>query len=639
MKSKIVARIIAVVICIVIYAIYISIAIAMDWKSGGGIIVIAILLGIFRYVWKFAGKIGEEMDSQLQEKDTTTSDHLLEPITEDTQVQEQSTISDIEEEDCPSYIPNVELQPSTTENTAQPVQLELNSILNALFTLWILYAFIASLVEFIINVEGDYLIGGLDFAFNLVGIIGTIGLILKKRWGIFTLAIFFLLQFIIYSYVATSDSTYSTEAIKVLLKVVIFTALLFIRKNGYSAWKTIWNNGLILETEEDNQSEQLMLNPTDSKMEKADSSSIAGSELSSTSTQETVEIQHTGIVENQTKKINKTHWSKYRLYYTIVFIISTITIIIVSFSIHVYQKQQRELQIEELAQKAKEAYNLSFYDLALNHLEEALLFDSHNLVINYCIGRVNYKQGNYLKAQEYFEKVYNHNVQKEDFFLGEDTVPFNKLLYNYCRALRNSSYSDHHKLMLISQEYISLYPNESNAYISIIFAYNVIGNNKQAKEWAQKMVNKFPQDADSYLYLACILTEMQQYIESITNYKKAITLNPNSSSAYNNLGLCYYELGQKQHAYKCWRMAYELGDNETAPNNLKKAKQSVITNKQWLYKTLKQLGYQLGTEEQYIESLLTNPNEINWSYNDATNEKLGVGTKEEFRKLLLLDIR
>ena len=166
-----------------------------------------------------------------------------------------------------------------------------------------------------------------------------------------------------------------------------------------------------------------------------------------------------------------------------------------------------------------------------------------------------------------------------------------------------------------------------------------IGDNIKAKEWAQKMVNKFPQDDDSYFCLAYILSDMQQYIESITNYKKAISLNPYSSSAYNNLGLCYYELGQKQHAYKCWRMAYELGDNETAPNNLKNAKQSVITNKQWLYKTLKQLGYQLGTEEQYIESLLTNPNEINWSYNDATNEKLGVGTKEEFRKLLLLDIR
>ena len=638
MKSKIIARIIAVVICIVIYAIYISIAIAMDWKSGGGIIVIAILLGIFRYVWKFAGKIGEEMDSQLQEKDTSTSNHLLEPITEDTQVQEQSTISDIEQENCQSCMPNVEAQSSTTKNTAQPVPLELNSILHALFTLWILYAFIASLVEFIINVEGDYLIGGLDFAFNLVGIIGTIGLILKKRWGIFILAIFFLLQFIIYTYVATSDSTHSIEAIKVLLKVVIFTALLFIRKDGYSAWKTIWNNGLILETEEDNQSEQLMLNSTDSKMEKADSSSIVDSELSSTSTQETVEIQHTGIVENQTKKINKTHWSKYRLYY-IVFIISTITIIIVSFSIHVYQKQQRELQIEELVQKAKEAYNLSFYDLALNHLEEAQLFDSHNLVINYYIGRVNYKQENYLKAQEYFEKVYNHNIQKEDFFLGKDTIPFNKLLYNYCRTLRNNSYLDHHKLMLISQEYISLYPDESDAYRNILFAYKKIGDNITAKEWAQKMVNKFPQDDDSYFCLAYILSDMQQYIESITNYKKAISLNPYSSSAYNNLGLCYYELGQKQHAYKCWRMAYELGDNETAPNNLKNAKQSVITNKQWLYKTLKQLGYQLGTEEQYIKSLLTNPNEINWSYNDATNEKLGVGTKEEFKKLLLLDIR
>lgn len=342
MKSKIVARIIAVVICIVIYAIYISIAIAMDWKTGGGIIVIAILLGIFRYVWKFAGKIGEEMDSQLQEKDTSTSNHLLEPITEDAQTQEQSTISDIEIENCQPGMPNIEVQSSTTENTTQPVQLELNSILNALFTLWILYSFIASLVEFIINVEGDYLIGGLDFAFNLVGIIGTIGLILKKRWGIFVVVIFFLLQFIIYTYSANFDTTYYEEVIKVVMKVVIFIALLFIRKDGYSAWKTIWNNGSILETEEDNQSEQLMSNSTDSKMEKADSSSSVDSELFSNSTLEVIGIQHADIVENdyQNKQGAKTHWKKYKSYYIIGLLLCVMIASITPMAICIYQKNE-----------------------------------------------------------------------------------------------------------------------------------------------------------------------------------------------------------------------------------------------------------------------------------------------------------
>ena len=342
MKSKIVARIIAVVICIVIYAIYISIAIAMDWKTGGGIIVIAILLGIFRYVWKFAGKIGEEMDSQLQEKDTSTSNHLLEPITEDTQTQEESTISDIEIENCQSCMPNIEVQSSTTENTTQPIQLELNSILNALFTLWILYSFIASLVEFIINVEGDYLIGGLDFAFNLVGIIGTIGLILKKRWGIFLFVIFFLLQFIIYTYSANFDTTYYEEVIKVVMKVVIFIALLFIRKDGYSAWKTIWNNGSILETEEDNQSEQLMLNSTDSKIEKADSSSSVDSELFSNSTLEVIGVQHADIVENdyQNKQGAKTHWKKYKSYYIIGLLLCVMIASIAPMAICIYQKNE-----------------------------------------------------------------------------------------------------------------------------------------------------------------------------------------------------------------------------------------------------------------------------------------------------------
>ena len=579
MKTVTKMRIVAVVVCVCIYVLYITISVMAGWKHGGGILVIAVLFGIMRAIWKSASQMGENIDNMPHQVNTQRCNNAQESITESSQLPEELMTDNVKIE---NHLPK-ESDPDPflipIDGNTQNKQLELNNILNGLFVVWIIYSFIASLIQFIINLDGDYLISTLDFAFNIIGIIGIIGMILKKRWGIFIVAIFFLLQFIVCTYVAMSDPSYSTETIKVVVKVVIFIALLFIRKDGYSAWETIWNNGYLLSKQEYTQQKEQILDNVELVASETKVAKIEEiKSFYSSPTQENIELEHAGIIQGNNHRIKndvQTHWQKYKLYYIIAIAICMITSSVIIVSIQIKQKKQyvlelqQKLQIEELVEKAVDAYKLSFYDLALNYLEEALSFDSNNLVIHYYAGRVNYKKKNYSKAKEHFEIVYNCNTTKKDFSLGEDTISFNKLLNNYCRTLRELSYLDNDKLMLISQEYISLYPNESNAYRSIILAYHKIGNNTKAKEWAQKMIDKFPQDDDSYFCLAYILTEMEKEKEAIVYYKKCIELNPIASNAYNNMGYCYSKIGNFSKAYECWRKAVQIDSNETAINNLK----------------------------------------------------------------------
>ena len=62
MNSKTKYRIIAILICIVIYALYISLSVSMGWEGGGGVLVLVILFGILRAVWKGVTNLADEED-------------------------------------------------------------------------------------------------------------------------------------------------------------------------------------------------------------------------------------------------------------------------------------------------------------------------------------------------------------------------------------------------------------------------------------------------------------------------------------------------------------------------------------------------------------------------------------------------
>lgn len=141
---------------------------------------------------------------------------------------------------------NISEEATTNPPTiTSPVRLELNGILTGLFALWMVVAGIKAIINFASNVEGSYAIGAFDLAFTFLGIVGIAGMYAKKRWGLFVAVIFFVLQFIFCLIIGETDASFYEEAFKVVIRVIVICGLLFIRKDGHSAWKTIWNNGVL----------------------------------------------------------------------------------------------------------------------------------------------------------------------------------------------------------------------------------------------------------------------------------------------------------------------------------------------------------------------------------------------------------
>lgn len=248
-------------------------------------------------------------------------------------------------------------------------------------------------------------------------------------------------------------------------------------------------------------------------------------------------------------------------------------------------ENQKQMQIRELVQKGDDALELSLYELASKYYREAVEMDSTNWALYYLYGSCYYKQNLYSTACVHFEKAYHYNTNHSSTLIYKDSLTYELFLYRYASSMQQARPSNS-KMMELSQEYCSLYPYKSEAYRTMTFAYLAYAeeytkgtytwekNISNAMQWANMMVEKFPYESDSYFCLAYIQRAKGDTYKAIVNYKKCIEIKP-GGSAYNNLGCCYSDINNYQEAYKCWRKAIELGENECAPNNLKRHGQRV----------------------------------------------------------------
>jgi len=53
--------------------------------------------------------------------------------------------------------------------------------------------------------------------------------------------------------------------------------------------------------------------------------------------------------------------------------------------------------------------------------------------------------------------------------------------------------------------------------------------------------------------------DLEKYSNAISDYTKAININPNYAEAYNNRGNAYCNSGNRKKACEDWRKAYSLG--------------------------------------------------------------------------------
>lgn len=629
MTTKTKYRILAVIICIVIYLIYLAIAMSLGWKHGGGVLILALLFGIISWVWQTAGEMAGKADAQ---KKVEEQERLLEEVgaesVPESAFNEEEVLPTQPVEPFGDMNPK-EALPVTPLEIKSAIQLELNGILKALFLLWMVVAGIHSIGQFVSNIEGSYAIGAFDLAFAILGITSIAGMCAKKRWGLFVAGTFYILQLIFCLYIGDTDASYYDEAIKVVIRVIVICGLLFIRKDGHSAWETIWHNGLlnpvvplandgakgnmgnddlppipeeIVDERESKEracemKESVFESPTivtkdmlEHSSEEIHTEDLINREPPISRSEEKVEdalkILESSIREPHTNSVINNNNARNKKSLILVSVIFTLLLSGgIAYSLSVIPKNRRRKAAEELYLKGSSAYKDKLYELAVRHFADAAQIDSTNWGIYYMLGNCYYMQSEYRDSYYWYEKAYEYNPKHTDVVMCGDTLHYEKYLYRYSGSLIDS-HPLSEKSLQIAQEYYTLYKDKSDSYRLMIFAHLFYANsltndnNKKNKHlntsllWANKMVEDFPDNNDSYFCLAYVQADNNDNQSAIVNYKRCIELNPKSEMAYNNLGLCYEEIGSYNLAGKCYEKAIQLGEQSYAPENLKDLKRN-----------------------------------------------------------------
>ncbi|TAN41107.1 MAG: glycosyltransferase family 41 protein [Nitrospirae bacterium] len=92
---------------------------------------------------------------------------------------------------------------------------------------------------------------------------------------------------------------------------------------------------------------------------------------------------------------------------------------------------------------------------------------------------------------------------------------------------------------------------------------------KESAALCAAAIESFPDDADILHLCGVIESENKEYQNAITSIKKALIINPNMPSAYNNLGVALSESGQLDEAIEAYSKAVSLmGEYAPAYDNL-----------------------------------------------------------------------
>ena len=281
------------------------------------------------------------------------------------------------------------------------------------------------------------------------------------------------------------------------------------------------------------------------------------------------------IMESKDKYIeNKStfnvHFNKYKWYYRS--IIALILVACISI-VYIHKKESKKKQFIVTVDNGNKALKNSYNDLALRYFSEALDIDSTNAGLYYKVGIAYANKNDYNEAAKNYERAYKLNDDESDMVVStHDTITYDALLRNYFIALLQSSL-DKSILLLLAQDYISRCPNDVRAYKIMTIAYWERNDCYNAMEWANKMIEVFPNEFESYFTIACLQYRMNDdYDNAIKNFEISISIKEDNGLAYNNMGECYMLKHQYEKAYDCWRKAVTLGE-KSAYKNLKKCGQ------------------------------------------------------------------
>ena len=105
------------------------------------------------------------------------------------------------------------------------------------------------------------------------------------------------------------------------------------------------------------------------------------------------------------------------------------------------------------------------------------------------------------------------------------------------------------------------FPEDADLAYNIGIIFEKLRQPENAKEAYKKAVSLSPQE-DFYYNLGEVLVSLHEWDDAMAAFKEVIKTDPNDSNCYFNIGLCYYNKGEKKFATDNFQKAVQLNPDD-----------------------------------------------------------------------------
>lgn len=181
------------------------------------------------------------------------------------------------------------------------------------------------------------------------------------------------------------------------------------------------------------------------------------------------------------------------------------------------------------------------YQQAVSALKKAVQLNSRHKSAHYNLARAYAKIGKQTEAEattHLFEQLHQVDEQVKPFRRRLEVDPSNlNARYQMAQIYAEHNWSKAAEIQY--QRILALQPDTTAAILGIIQLRMARENFQAALEWAKRLTQVQPELSVGYTYVGILSAELDLVEEVVQAYRRAIDLNPDSPTAYNNLAWFY----------------------------------------------------------------------------------------------------
>lgn len=227
--------VIAIGACAIVIIGYSVLSVALGFKHGGGYLVLILLFSLLGGIWRSivgSGKDNEENEVKAEGDFQSDAPSQQEPVA----VEHESPFSNWASKTTDRVMANMPPQASKTEEKASKP--EYHIVLKVLLLIFMIVGIIIMIYQAINDFTWEnYTVGWVRIISSMIGLAGFILLYMKKLLG-FIIIVSVLAFSIVYSAIM-HDSGLGMVIIAAVFRLVVISLILFIRKDGVSAWSIL----------------------------------------------------------------------------------------------------------------------------------------------------------------------------------------------------------------------------------------------------------------------------------------------------------------------------------------------------------------------------------------------------------------